>query len=231
MLAIQRQYESLLDAANKTTQGPEYAATFGLKNEILTDTLYHIVTSNLPAEDLRQLAATCGTLPTDANHWSPYTRDVFSYMMQSIIDSGDRDIVLKTLSTRCPDCIWSYDLVENYLAERGEKLREPVLLLGEAYFKCRDPEVRHHIAAAVRRGFTSSGIRGKDDAEFVSNAMQWYKRERGHLMLNPRHVLMGAIPPHEENDPNFKWLLQYDKMPPLFVERGRAGKKTGQVRY
>jgi hypothetical protein len=221
MLAIQRQYESLLDAADKMKQGPEYAAKYGFKNEILTDTLYHIVTSNLSAEDLRQLAATCGTLPTDENHWSPFTRDVFSYMMRSIIDSGDRDIVVKALSTRCPDCISYSRFVELYLAEKGEiKLKDPVLLLGEAYCKCQDPEVRHHIAAAVRRGFTSSGICGKDDAEFVSNAMRWYQKESGHLMLNPRHgVLMGKIPPHEESDPNFKSMLQFDKMPPLFVER------------
>jgi hypothetical protein len=221
MLAIQRQYESLLDAADKTIQGPEYAAKYGLKNEILDDMLFHIVTSNLSAEDLRRLAATCGTLPTDDNHWSPFTRDVFSYMMQSIVDSGDRDLVLKTLSTRCPDCIWYYDLVEYYLADREDKLKEPVLLLGEAYFRCRNPEVRHHIATAVRRSFTSSGIRGKDDAEFVSNAMQWYAKEREHLILNPRHRLRGRIPPYEEDDPNFRWLLQFDKMPPLFVERGR----------
>ncbi len=221
MLAIQSQYESLLDAAHKTTQGPAYVAKYGFKNEILTHTLYHIVTSNLSAGDLRQLAATCGTLPTDENDWSPFTKDVFSYMMQSIVDSGDRDIVLKTLSTRCPDCIWYSRFVEFYLAEKGEmKLKDPVLLLGEAYFKCRDPEVRHRIATAVRRGFTSSGIRGKDDAEFVSNAMRWYQKESGHLMLNPRHgVLMGKIPPHEESDPNFKSMLQFDKMPPLFVER------------
>jgi hypothetical protein len=226
MLDIQRRYESLIDAADKMPQGPAYAAKYGLKDEILTDALYHILTSNLSSEDLRHLAETCGTLPTDEYHWSPFTRDVFGYMMRSIVDSGDRDLVLKTLSTRCPDCVGSSSFVEYYLAEREGTIKEPVSLLGEGYFKCQDPEVRPHIAAAVRRGFTSSGIRGKDDAEFVSNAMRWYKQESGHLMLNPRHgVLMGKIPPHEESDPNFKWMLRFDKMPPLFVERG--GRKRG----
>jgi hypothetical protein len=220
MLRVQKEYESLVDEAYKT-QGDERVAKYGLKDEKLSRMLDDIVTNNLSARDLRRLAATCGTLPTDENHWSRFTRHVFSYMMESLVDSGDRDVVLKTLSTRCPDCIGYYYFVEYYLAEKGEKLKEPVLLLGEAYSTCRDPEVRRHIAAAVRRGFTSSGVRGNDDAEFVSNAMRWYKKEREHLDLNPLHQLTGPIPPHYDDDPDYKWLLRFDKMPPLFVERPR----------
>jgi hypothetical protein len=186
----------------------------------LTDALYHIIKDNLSLGDLRQLARTCGTLPTDEYHWSYFTRDVFSYMIDSLVDSGDRDTVLVALSKRCPDCIWYHDFVESYLAQSGARLKDPVPLLGEAYSRCRDPEVRHHIAAAVRRGFTGSGVRGKDDAEFVRNAMQWYKKESGHLMRNPRYWYpMSAVGPHEEDDRNFGWLVEYDKMPPLFVQR------------
>jgi hypothetical protein len=117
------------------------------------------------------------------------------------------------------------------LAHRGEKLKEPVLLFGEAYSKCRDSEVRRHIAAAVRRAFTGSGVRGKDDAEFVRNAMQWYEKERGHLMLNSCYWYRpSVVGPHEEDDPNFRWLTDYEKMPPLFVERGRENGDKGQVK-
>jgi hypothetical protein len=223
MLAIQTQYESILDAARKTPQDPAYAAKYGLKNEKLDETLDEILATNLSLEDVRRLAATCGTLPTDQSHWNGFTREVFSYMMQSIVDSGDRDLALRTLSTRCPDFIGPFDLVEFYLVEHGDKVKEPVSLLGEAYSNCRDPDVRRHIAAAVRRGFTSLGVRGTDDAEFVANAVRWYNKEKGRLVLNPRHRLLGRIMPHNEDDPNFRWLVQYDKMQPLFVRQGIPG--------
>jgi uncharacterized protein (TIGR03067 family) len=63
-------------------------------------------------------------------------------------------------------------------------MKDPILILGEAYSRCTIPEVRHDIAAAVRRGFRGLGIHGKDDAEFIANAMKWYEQEKEHLVVN-----------------------------------------------
>jgi hypothetical protein len=68
MRAIQRQYESLHDAAYKMDAGERYAK-YGSKHTRLTQMLYGIIRDNLSLRDLRRLAATCGTLPKDEYHW------------------------------------------------------------------------------------------------------------------------------------------------------------------
>jgi hypothetical protein len=220
MLALRKQYEAALDASRQLPE-QERAATYGGKNEKLDAMLDALVKTNLTSSDLRRLATTCSILPTDGNHWDDFTRHVFSYMLQSLLDSGDRDAVLNALSTRCPDFVWDFDYIEFYIPYRGGKLQHPILILEEAYFKCRDPDVRHHIALAFRRAFTSSGIRGDRDPEFVRNATKWYREDCGHLRLNRRHRPRSKTFPHEENDPMFRSLLDFGRLPPLFVEIGK----------
>ena len=144
--------------------------------------------------------------------------EALRYMVRAFASSGDREGLVTLLSRRFPsETISPDELIEFYLAYWGNKtLKDPILVLGEAYSECRIPEARRKIVAAVRRSFTGSGIRGRDDAEFVKNSMQWYER-KGHLTVNELHMVMGLFPPHDEDDPNFKWLLQFDKIPPLFV--------------
>ena len=66
----------------------------------------------------------------------------------------------------------------------GWRFTDPILIFGEAHSKCQVPETRRALAAAVRRSFAGLGIHGKDDAEFVSNAMRWYMKEKGRLIAN-----------------------------------------------
>jgi hypothetical protein len=225
MVALQKRYEWLVEDANKT-QGDEGVEKYGLKDEKLDDMLYHLVHDNLSPKDLRRLAATCDSLPAGYYKWTPFARDVFTEIMVSFVDAGDGDAIVETLSLRCPDCIRDWCFMERYLVEYGDKLKEPILLLGDAFRKCKDPAVRRSIATVFRRSFTGSGVSGKDDAAFVKNALSWYDKERGRLTLNPLHGrLIGYIAPHDENDPRFKCLLQFDKMPPLFVEKAAGGKR------
>ena len=65
----------------------------------------------------------------------------------------------------------------------------PILVLGEAYSKCNDAAVRGEIAAAVRRAFIGSGIRGDNDDAFVKSAMQWYKQNKERLEVNTAYYL------------------------------------------
>jgi uncharacterized protein (TIGR03067 family) len=61
------------------------------------------------------------------------------------------------------------------------------LVLCEAYSESQVPETRNVLAHAVRRSFMGLGIRGKDDAEFVANAIEWYKTEKAGLVVNSKY--------------------------------------------
>ncbi len=92
---------------------------------------------------------------------------------------GDREALVTLLSLRCPDGLIEFDLVL-----RGTKLRDPILILGEAYPKSKVAEVRRRIAAAFRRGFTSLGITASDDDQFVKKSVAWYEKNKGDFQLN-----------------------------------------------
>jgi hypothetical protein len=186
MREVQKEWELLFDTAEKT-RGQEHKDKYGGKNEKLYDMLDRILKSNLSYDDLRNLTATCGTLPVRAEDRSEFAKAVLAYMERTFIDSGDRDNLVTLLSTRCQLRICGYEDIEFYLAFWGKKLKDPILVLGEAFSKCKEPAVRHDLAGAVRRGFVGQGIRGKDDAEYVTNAMQWYEKEKNDLAVNVQY--------------------------------------------
>jgi len=216
MRKIQNEWESLLDTANKT-QGQEGVEKYGFKNEKLDPMLRRILETNLSYDDLRKLSATCETLPFRAKDRSDFTNEVLAYTERTFIDSGDRDNLVKLLSTRCQVEV-GYQLdIEYWLAYHGKKLKDPILVLGEAFSKCKVPEVRHDIAGAVRRAFAGQGIRGKDEAEYVANAMQWYEKEKDYLIVNGEYLLNTMKIPAED----------YDEMPELYdkLEKDLASPK------
>jgi hypothetical protein len=190
LLEVKKEWDS---QARITTQDKS-------KYDELQKKLTRILESSLSDDDLRHLAATCGTLAVRAKNRNEFTNAVLAFMERTFIDSGDRDNLVKLLSTRCQLRIWAYDDIEFYLAIEGRKLTDPILVLGEAFTKCQVPEVRHDIAGAVRRGFVGLGIRGKDDGEFVSNAMQWYEKEKDHLTVNGDYWKNTMLMPAEVYD-------------------------------
>ena len=116
-------------------------------------------------------------------------------MVWVFLKEGDRDSLVTLFSTRFPSR-YHFMEIENLLVRHGEKLKDPVLVLGDAYAKAQIPEVRQAIAQAVRRGFKGSGIRGNDDADFVNNAMQWYAREKDHLVFNEEYGGLQTLDVH-----------------------------------
>ena len=87
-----------------------------------------------------------------------------------LLEGGDREGLVTLLSTRCPRVIYIYEDVETALAFGGDrrmypvysgKLDDPLLILGDAYAKCKFPEVRKQLAAALRRAFGSLGRVGQ----------------------------------------------------------------------
>jgi hypothetical protein len=210
LLEVQKEWESLQVTAKKT-HGKESVEKYGEKNEKLDNMLYRILESNLSYVALRNLTATCETLPVREEDRNEFTNEVLAYMERTFIDSGDRDNLVKLLSTRCQLEVGIYVDIEFYLALDGKKLKDPILVLGEAFSKCKVPEVRHDIAGAVRRGFAGHGIRGKDDAEYVINAMQWYKKEKDHLVVNQMYWYNAMHLPSAIYDYMPK-LYDYDKL-------------------
>lgn len=208
LLAIQKEWDA---TARITTQDKS-------RYQELQNHLHRILASNLSDDDLHNLAATCGTLPARAKDRSEFANAVLAYMEETLIDAGDRESLVRLLSTRCQLRIMGYADIEFYLVIRGEKLKDPLLVLGEAFSKCKVPEVRHDLAGAVRRGFIGLGIRGKDDTEYVKNAMQWYEKEKGHLTVNPRYAFNTELFPADT----------YDEMPELY-ERNEKAAAAGRM--
>jgi hypothetical protein len=224
MQRIKSQWDSISET--KTQDADVY--------EQLQNALGRVLTQNLTNQDLHQLAESCETLPVRAKDRSKFANAVLGFMAASFVDAGDRESLVKLLSTRFPTHIVGYTDIEFCLAvsvlrgrkrteSSGKTLTDPILILREAYSKCRDPHVRHEIAAAVRRAFAGLGIHGKDDDDFVKNAFAWYEKEKGHLVVNPAYAHNAMMMPAEqyETQPDY-----YEHFPfrhqLLFVEKPAA---------
>jgi hypothetical protein len=214
MLAVEREWDSLIEEAHKMQGQEEYEKKYGGKNETLRDMLMDLLKRNLSHEDLRHLAAACRDVPVKEKDQTDFTRAVIELMVEVFVVSGDRDGLLTLLSARCPDHIGYRELTEYYLAAHGQKLTDPILILGEAFSACSVPEVRRHLAIIVHRGFQHSPVEGKDDAEFVCNAMRWYEESKGHLRVNKEYVPVEMLPIYDDDH-----LFRYTALPALFVEK------------
>lgn len=200
MLEVKKEWQALHDSFPERSSSKD-------NFEERTKMLHAVVKRQLTHEDMGTLAATCGTLSADENAWSEFERCTIEEMLQVFVTSGDRDNLVKLLSTRCPSHYGFMD-IEDYLVRIGEKkLEDPVLILGEAYSKCQVPQVRKVIAKAARRGLKGFGIRANNDAEFVERAMKWYEQEKDHLAFNPEYGSNSHMPgPHTYlKRPLFKW--------------------------
>ncbi len=173
-----------------------YGEEIGLLGDVLGE--------SLSEKQLGEVASSCKTMPLKRGG---FHNTLLEALVVACVYRGYRDNLVTLLSIRFPERIGVNEDVEYFIVVCGTKLKDPVLVLGEAYDKCQVPDVRRAIAAAVRRAFIGSGIRGTDDAEFVRNAMRWYAQNKHGLVLNRLYddnkVMAGA---------------DYSKVP-LFVER------------
>jgi hypothetical protein len=208
LIEAKKEWDSLLEIGIRAT-GPEAIEKYGEKNEKLIEMLLDIIKKQLSEDDMRRLVASCEELPALEKNRSDFCKAVLGYLAAYYIDAGDREMLVELLAKRCPSRVSDYNTVETWLVFRGNKLKDPILILGEAYFKCQTPEVRHTLAAAIRRSFTDLGVRGKDDAEFVKNAMQWYEKEKDHLVYNRLYRL---------NDESFP-VESYERYPDLYEKK------------
>jgi len=204
MREIEKEWQSLQDAYDKTPEkipgelGKDKCGNL----ETLIDRLFR---KRLSDQELHQLATSIGAMPDRA-----FFDRVVEFMVRYFTQSGDRESLITVLSTRCPDRVADQMTIEFFLTHWGQKLKDPVLVLGEAFSKCLSPATRHHLAAAVRRGFAGLGISGRDDADYVANAMHWYAKEKNHLVANPNYWRNEMFIPLESYETNPRL---YDQFP------------------
>jgi hypothetical protein len=181
-----------------------------------------VLKKHMTLKDLHGLAKNSGSLPVHATERSEFQNAVLEYIVDTFVEAGDRENLVNLLATRIPDPLY-YNNIEWYLVHEGKKLKDPITVLGEAYAKSEEPYVRRLIADALRRGFTSLGVEGKSDDEFVKNAMQWYEKEKNHLTLNIQYYPTGSPAlPYDVIDQINRGRPpepHYEKHPPLFVEK------------
>ena len=161
--------------------------------------------------------------------WGDFECATMHPAVEVFVDSGDRESLVRLLSTRLPLWVGRYP-VEEYLALVAQgRVADPILVLAEAYSKSRVPETRAYIAAAMRRAFGGVGKRGTDDADFVKNAAERYKRERDRLGLNDAAYWDPdvAIPLEPvETAPGF-YEAAWRSRGPLFVAKSDRGGAKG----
>jgi len=182
-------------------------------------------------EDVRQLTATCESLPLHWREWSDFDKAVIRFIVETLVYSRDSESLVTLLSTRLPLRIGSWP-IEFYLAQQAT-LNDPIRILGQAYSKCEIPEVRQAIAAAVRRAFGGLEIPGENESEFVANAMQWYEVKKQHLVVNNSNDSTGYFDESLPLEPVEGYLGQYEHVwshrHPLFVtERSTEQPQSGR---
>ncbi len=211
MSALEKEWKLLWDSYEKGPGGvPANDSKIRYGNTVMS--VERLFRKRLSKHDLRQLAATSEMVPIQVDEHSRFTNDLLAFMVKAFVKLGDRASLVYLLSKRCPDRIYIFENIEYFLAHRGTRLKDPILILGEAYSQCQVPETRHTLAAALRRSFAGHGVPGNDDAEFVSNAMRWYNKEKGRLTVNQnyyRNESVGLLPIEScESHPEF-----YDNPP------------------
>src|SRR6185437_1494577 len=98
-----------------------------------------------------------------------FINDVLAYLVKSLAEDKERELLVQLLSTRCPTWIDWPQPIEYYLAVQGNRLADPVMVLGDAFTRSEVPETRMVLALAIRRAFDGFGIGGRNDREFVKN--------------------------------------------------------------
>jgi hypothetical protein len=179
-----------------------------------------LLKENFHLEDMRALATSADALPIERDDRTEFTNELLSHVVLGLLASGDRARLVTLLSTRFPNRIGPYLDTETGLVLLGTKLKDPILVLEEAYTKSKVPEVRRDIATAVRHGFMALGVHGKGDADVVKNAMDWYRRNKDRIDVNRRYA-------HNASDIN--GFYEYRTNPLFTLREAKKKKETKKV--
>jgi hypothetical protein len=182
---------------------------------VLKSMLDDILKRELSEKDLRDLAGACGELPIREQDRAAFANAVLERILVVLVNSGDRDDLVALLSTRFLNRLGGFGEIEGFLSlfpEMKKTIKYPIVVLGDAYAKCKSPEVRHDIASAIRRGFSTMRIpdlkpAGVSDADYLSIAMKWYGIHKDELVPNIAYLQNEIVngSPNNYDIPLFTW--------------------------
>jgi hypothetical protein len=184
MLAAKREWDFLLK-----NPPPEERPS---KNSELIKAQQAILNRILSKDAIHRLAATCDTLPVHERALNGFDLHVLERIVIRFIKDGDRESLVSVFSKRYPEYLGpELPTVTYLLCHPHPQFTDPILIFGDAYLRCTEPEVRSRIADAVRMAFAGLPIPGETDTEFVVNAMQLYVKEKDRLVPYLRDVTPG----------------------------------------
>jgi hypothetical protein len=205
LISVQKEWYKLRDSFGTHTMKAEYEKNAKILDEFLE--------KRLSARDLRELARSCGEVPLRDQDREPFVKSLLDHMLMAFVDSGDRDSLVTLLSIRCPNRVgWQVD-IEWFLVvfpEKKRTIKDPILVLGDAYAQCKIPEIRRDIASVVRRGFSTMRIpnlnsKREEDADYVSKAMKWYLEHKDELVPNLEYTQNEGMDRNPYSIPLFNW--------------------------
>jgi hypothetical protein len=160
--------------------------TAGNKPLVRERQLEALLKKRLPKEDISKLVASMRKIPIDDNRQTEFQWTFIRALETILFENGDREDLVTLFSTHF-DNYFLGSTTEYVLVVWSKNMKDPVLVLAEAYERSKDPVIRKRIATAVHQSFDGVGVQGKDDAEFIANAMKWFKDNKDRLVLNPRY--------------------------------------------
>jgi hypothetical protein len=154
-----------------------------------------LLKAKLTRKELSEVALSMKSMPVDEGQFGlgGFEGELLQAMVVDLLDNGDRKSLVDLLSVHCPMRIGLSIDIEFAIVLRGKTMNDPIRVLADAYGKATDANVRSDIAAALRRGFTGLGVIGKDDTDFIKNAMKWYDDNKGRLEVSLEYVHNHAL--------------------------------------
>lgn len=162
------------------------------KNTELGKAQSAILNRILSKDAMHRLAASCDTLPVHQPDPNAFEFNVLQQIVIRFAKAGDREGLVGVFSKRYPEDLGPELPTETFLLGFPRpQLTDPILIFGDAYSRCTEPEVRSRITRAVRAAFAGVPIPGETDTEFVVSAMQFYVKEKDNLVPYHRDTSPG----------------------------------------
>jgi hypothetical protein len=145
-----------------------------------------LIDKNVPKQEMPGLIASLRNVPTDQEKQTEFQWMFVLALENLLIDRGDRDNLVALFSTHFTSRMLGAT-TETVLVVEGKKMKDPILVLGEAFDRSKEPVIRKRIATAVHQSFDGNAVKGENDEPFVKNAMKWYQDNKSRLVLNKYH--------------------------------------------